>query len=456
MAGGSGFIGHSLIQRIQLQFPNARITAFSRKEQVSLNPRLEWRVCDLFSLASIEVSMPAKVDVAIYLVHSMEPTAQLDQGGFEDFDLLLADNFARALSTRNVQKLIYLGGLVPENDLHLSRHLKSRNEIEDCFRLRQIPTTVLRAGLILGSEGSSFQILTKLIRRLPVLICPAWTQTLTTPIDLELVLDVFCAEILHTDKQNITYDLSGCVPITYRKMMEETSRFLGLKRFFCSVPFFTPGLSKLWVTLITRASKGLVYPLVESLEHPMVARTEHLHPQCLPLKNYPEILHQGILKQPESRLRFRFRVRRKTVRSIQRMTLPKGHSVDQIVFEYFKWLPEFIPFGIGVFRTREGAQFYFLSKKLVLLRLAFRASDGPADRVMMYITGGLLVAKNNVGQFEFRSVLNGDSLLIAIHDFRPSLPWFVYRWTQALIHGYVMKKFAQHLEGFKKASGKIF
>jgi len=156
----------------------------------------------------------------------MAPTAQLDQGSFADYDLILADNFAKTIKPHNIKQLIYLGGLIP-NTKTLSLHLQSRQEVEQVFNEHALPTTTLRAGLILGEGSSSFQMLLKLINRLPVMICPSWTQTQTTPIDLLSVLNAITEVCLKPDCINKTYDLAGCKPITYLQMMKETAAKMG-------------------------------------------------------------------------------------------------------------------------------------------------------------------------------------------------------------------------------------
>ncbi len=247
VAGASGYIGKALIPQLLEKFPNAKITALSRSRQESLDSRIEWRACDLFSLKSLEEAMPSKVDLALYLVHSMGPTSHLDQGSFADYDLILADNFARAIQKLEIQQLIYLGGLIPETK-ELSLHLQSRLEVEETFAQYKLPATVFRAALIFGDAGSSTQILLKLVKRLPVMICPRWTQNLTTPVDLPTVLNAICAASLVATHFNRIYDLAGCQPLTYMDMMKQTALRIGKKRFFFKVPFFTPTLSRLWVS----------------------------------------------------------------------------------------------------------------------------------------------------------------------------------------------------------------
>ena len=127
----------------------------------------------------------------MYLVHSMLPSAHLTQGNFRDFDLICADNFGRAAARNGVRQIIYLGGIVPAaaNRGHaLSSHLASRLEVENTLAASGVPVTALRAALVVGRGGSSFDILVKLVTRLPAMICPAWTSTRTQPIALSDVV----------------------------------------------------------------------------------------------------------------------------------------------------------------------------------------------------------------------------------------------------------------------------
>src|SRR3989440_6557125 len=66
------------------------------------------------------------VETAYYLVHSMEPAAGAN-GDFGARDRLAARNFARAASAPGVERIVYLGGIVPQ-DGRLSPHLASRLE----------------------------------------------------------------------------------------------------------------------------------------------------------------------------------------------------------------------------------------------------------------------------------------------------------------------------------------
>lgn len=448
IAGASGYIGKEMIVRLLEKFPQCQITALSRSQQKSEDPRVTWKACDLFSIRSLELALPQRVDFALYLVHSMGPTAQLDQGSFADYDLILADNFARTIKKVGVKHLIYLGGLIPDSP-SLSLHLQSRLEVEKTFLEYELPTTIFRAGLILGEAGSSSQILFKLVRRLPIMICPHWTQTLTTPVDLETVLVSLTSATGDLSHESKVYDLAGCLPLTYMEMMNLTAKQMGLRRIFITVPFFTPTLSRLWVSLITNSPKDLVYPLIESLEHPMLARDSHLYSVEGSQRKYPDLLKNASFNSRSGRSFFRFQAQRKTVRSVQRLPLPLGKTAEWVKEQYLDWLPRFLAPLIVVKRNGNAMVFSIFGSRLSFLEMRLSEERSSADRQLLYVTKGLLVSKKNRGRLEFRVVLHRRFVLAAIHDFRPALPWFIYKYTQAKLHLFVMNAFGRHLAKFE-------
>ncbi len=444
IAGASGYIGKAVMPKLLERFPEAQITAIARSRQESSDPRITWRSCDLFSLKSLEQALPPRIDLAIYLVHSMGPTAHLDQGSFADYDLILADNFARAVRRSGIRQIIYLGGIIPQAE-KISLHLTSRLEVENTFNQYGLPLTVFRAGLILGEQGSSFQILLKLVQRLPFMICPHWTQTLTSPVDLDTVLNAIAAAALEPGHAGKIYDLAACRPLTYVDMMSETARKMGKRRRFLPVPFFTPTLSRLWVSLITNTPKNLVYPLVESLEHPMVAREDHLFSRAGLDKSYFDLLDEVSLRIKPGSSFFRFKANSGTVRSIQRLPLPPGRDAQWVMDQYLQWLPRYLSPFIKAKVDGARVRFSVFAARPVLLELELSRERSSDDRVLLYITGGWLASRHDRGRLEFRVTRDGQSVLAAIHEFRPSLPWFIYILTQARLHLLVMHAFARHL-----------
>jgi len=453
VAGASGYIGSSLIPSLLNKFPQAKITALSRSVRVSEDERVFWRACDLFSLKSLENSLPQSVDLAIYLVHSMSPTARLDQGSFKDYDLILADNFARALRKKNTRQLIYLGGLAPQKTKNLSEHLESRLEVESLFDSYSVPCTFMRAGLIVGYEGSSFKILLKLIGRLPLMICPAWMHTQTSPVDLESVLRQISEVSLEPKHYHKTYDMAGCAPLSYLEMIKQTSQFLGKKRHFINVPYFSLKLSKLWVRCVTGAPKNLVYPLIESLKHDMVASEKRALEPLPENRTYAELLKNMSERcEKERSTRVPLKQHINTVRSVQRLEIPESKDSAWVQEEYLKWLPKFLFPVIKVFEHNKSIALCFVSKKIVLMELNFSLDRSSDRRKLLYIKRGLLVSENFKGRLEFRSVLDNKYVLVAIHNYIPALPWYIYRYTQAKLHLFVMQGFAKHLRAFRDQS----
>jgi uncharacterized protein YbjT (DUF2867 family) len=453
IAGASGFIGQLLLQSLK---SHCSVIALGRSAQPDADGKrdeVEWRRCDLFSILQTEKALEG-VETAFYLVHSMLPTAKLMQSRFENADLLLADNFSRAAKRAGVKNIIYLGGLIPPHTPNLSRHLLSRLEVESALAHQEIPVTVLRSGLILGAKGSSFQILYLLVKRLPVMICPKWTSSLTQTIDAKDVVNLlsFCAETPAT--QGKVYEIGGPDVVTYRDLMAEVARGLKVKRRFFSVPFFSPGLSRLWIQLITGASRNLVGPLVQSLRHEMVVHNGELltlyGKPLLDLRSSLSVclndIRPSLRKSTADRQSALRRVN--TVRSIQRLPQLQGKNAEWTAAEYFRWLPRFFSPLIRVQEDRNHQwSFRVAGMKTPLLSLELSPQRSSPDRQLFYIRGGLLV-KNSQPQnsrLEFHDVLNGKFVLAAIHDFIPALPWPIYKVSQALIHLQVMNRFRKHL-----------
>ena len=144
VAGSSGFVGSALLPRLAKEH---QVVALTRGD-IPNQENISWVQCDLFSLLETEKALKG-VDFAVYLVHSMLPSAQLTQGSFQDLDLLVADNFARAAELNNIKQIIYVGGIIPSNQ-ELSKHLKSRKEVENALAFRKAKLTTLRAAMILS------------------------------------------------------------------------------------------------------------------------------------------------------------------------------------------------------------------------------------------------------------------------------------------------------------------
>lgn len=443
IAGASGFIGKALIEKLLLE-DDIHIVALSRNIKKSENPRVTWFKCDLFSLKDISIAMEG-CETGFYLVHSMLPSANLSQGTFYDFDLILADNFIRAAKLNNLKHIIYLGGMIPPN-ADLSWHLKSRLEVEETLRNSSIKTTVLRAALIIGAQGSSFTILEKLVERLPIMICPAWTNTRSRPVALVDMINVLKRSLLEINVQGKIYDIAGPDVITYKELILKVAKKIKNSTKLISLNIIPLGLSRFWVSLVTGVSKDLVYPLVLSLKYEMLPKSENLWPHQEDLQtSLDDILNLALLtpKKYESKP---LKTSSHDVRSIQRLVLPNGRDAEWVANEYFNWLPRFFSTLIKVEISGNRCTFYFFSPTIIILVLEKSVERSSPDRQLLYVVGGLLSSVMDRGRLEFREVLNRRYVMAALHEFKPSLPWFIYKWTQAIVHLIVMKGFGEYLK----------
>lgn len=452
IAGASGYIGRWFIYHFKEKY---NIIALSRKEvKVNPYPEVTWRQVELYSISSTVEALKG-VDVAIYLVHSMNASTRLNQGSFEDTDLLLADNFSRAASLNHLKQIIYLGGLIPEDkDETLSRHLKSRLEVENTLGARKAKLTALRASIIVGPGGSSFDMIKNLVKNLPVLMCPKWTESMTQPISLKNTLEIMDTCVANEDVYGKAIEIGSPEVMSYRSMLERTAKVTGLNRFVFSVPVFSLGLSKFWVGLFGESPPQLVYPLVESLKHTLTVSEElSFKEKKLDYLSFEESVKIA-LESKEVPLLPKFIEKEgaiNTVRSIQRMPNKSGHSATWVANRYNIWMPSFFSFLINGKTSETGdIGFHLLWGKKPMLQLTMIPDRSDEDRQLFYITGGWLVKRFDYGWLEFRGVLNNKFIISAIHEFVPRLPWFIYVNTQARIHLWVMNRFKKYLETRKE------
>jgi uncharacterized protein YbjT (DUF2867 family) len=454
VAGASGFVGSALLPALTGDFD---VVALRRTPATEL-PGVRWQRCDLFSLLQTERALEG-ADYAVYLVHSMLP-ARLTQARFEDMDFILADNFARSAARAGVKQILYLGGIIPD-DARLSRHLASRLEVERVLAARGVPVTSLRAGLIVGPQGSSFRMVARLVDRSPVLLCPHWTRSMTQPVGLRDVVSLLRYCVGREEMYGRAFDLGGPEVMTYVDLMRRTAERLGKKRWIIAVPFIPTRLSVLGMRMITGAHRELVAPLVESLRHAMVAHSPTLQERAgVVAQSFDEALDEALPAEKVASEEADHHLARRHVHSeeglyvcsIQRLPLPPGYDAIWVAREYARWLPSFFKRVLRVTVDEHlNLVFRITGVRRPLLELSYSSNRSSADRPLYYITGGLLVRLGDVpdgrapARLEFRESPDRRSVLAAIFNYSPALPWWFYRLTQAPIHLLVMKLFGWHL-----------
>ncbi|MGW8375632.1 SDR family oxidoreductase [Streptomyces sp. ODS28] len=273
VTGASGYIGGRLVPELLAAGYRVRCLARSPEKLRDYPWAGEVEVVrgDVSDPASLDGPLRG-VDVAYYLVHALGSGAQ-----FEATDRDAARAFAAAAHAAGVTRLVYLGGLTPRDvpEAQLSPHLRSRAEVGRILLDSDVDTVVLRAAVIIGSGSASFEMLRYLTERLPAMITPRWVHTRIQPIAIRDVLRYLTGAARLPPGLNRTFDIGGPDILTYEGMMRGYAQVAGLpRRLIVPVPMLTPGLSSLWIGLVTPVPRSLARPLAESLRHEVVC-TEH-------------------------------------------------------------------------------------------------------------------------------------------------------------------------------------
>lgn len=273
VTGATGYIGGRLVPELLASGHRVRCLARS-PDKLRDHPWVgsaEIVRGDVTDAESVAAAM-RDVDVAYYLVHSLGTGSD-----FERTDREAARIFGEQARAAGVKRIVYLGGLTPEGvpERELSPHLRSRAEVGHVLLASGVPTTVLRAAVILGSGSASFEMLRYLTERLPVMVTPSWVKTRIQPVAVRDVLRCLVGSATMPAQVSRTFDIGGPDVLTYRDMMLRYAKVARLpKRLVLAVPMLSPRLSSHWVGLVTPVPASIARPLTESLRHEVVCH-EH-------------------------------------------------------------------------------------------------------------------------------------------------------------------------------------
>jgi uncharacterized protein YbjT (DUF2867 family) len=210
------------------------------------------------------------IDAAYYLVHSMR-----SGGDFEERDRRAAETFAAAATDAGVDRVIYLGGLGEDRD-RLSEHLRSRREVERILGAGGYDLTTLRAAILIGAGSASFEMITQLSSRLPVMITPRWVETKCQPIFVDDAIAYLVGVLNVPETAGETYEIGGPDVLTYREILTRVGSRRGHRPIVVPVPVLSPKLSSLWVGLVTDVPPAVARPLIEGLKNPVVVRDRRI------------------------------------------------------------------------------------------------------------------------------------------------------------------------------------
>jgi len=260
VTGASGFVGSALTETLEAE--GYSVLAMTRHPDTysGAGKPIYGDVSEPDSLRSAL----ADADAAYYLVHSL---ARQD---FVEQDAAAARSFGTAAADAGLERVIYLGGLGLDDE-SLSAHLKSRREVERLLAAGGVPTTVLRAAIVIGHGGISWEITRQLVAHLPVMIVPKWATTRTQPIALADVVRYLVGVLEPEEAKGGVYEIGGPEVLTYAEMMRRVAQLRHNRQLpMLAVPLLTPRLSSYWLSLVTDVDTATARNLVDSMSNEVV------------------------------------------------------------------------------------------------------------------------------------------------------------------------------------------
>jgi uncharacterized protein YbjT (DUF2867 family) len=290
VTGATGFIGRRLVPALIEKGHEVR--AMTRHPEAYDGPG-DPVGADVNDAASLTAPLEG-VEVAYYLVHS------LDDADFERKDAEAARAFAKAAADQGVRQIIYMGGL--GDDGELSAHLRSRRQVEGLLGETGVPVTVLRAAIVVGAGGISWEITRQLVKNLPAMVVPKWATTMTQPIALDDVIRYLVGVLGEDAALGQTYEIGGPDRLTYVDMLRlAAAEGRGRKVLILEVPVLTPKLSSYWLALVTDVDVTTGRNLIDSMGIEVVVREQRIR-EVVPGEpiGYAEAVRLAMRAQPDS------------------------------------------------------------------------------------------------------------------------------------------------------------
>lgn len=295
LTGANGYVGLRLLP--ELLEAGHKVTCLVRDRR-----RFPSRDFENFDISLIEgdlldpatLRLPQDIDAAYYLVHSMGSGS----GQFPTLESDCARNFATAIEPTGARQIIYLSGIIPEeNPSKTSAHLQSRAKVETILNSGSVPLTTLRAPIIVGSGSASFEIIRDLVEKLPIMVAPKWLKTKCQPIAISNVIAYLTGVLGNRDAIGKSFEIGGPDVLTYREMLLGYAKERDLSRLIIPVPVMTPRLSSYWLFFVTSTSFPLARALVDSMKHDVVCQDNSIR-EVVPqdLLNYSESIKRAFAK----------------------------------------------------------------------------------------------------------------------------------------------------------------
>jgi uncharacterized protein YbjT (DUF2867 family) len=263
VAGASGFVGRQLCAALEEAGHDVR--AMTRRPEAYRGAG-QPVFGDVHEAGTLSAAMEG-CRAAYYLVHS------LDSRDFARLDAAAARAFGEAAAQAGLEQIVYLGGLGNDADA-LSAHLRSRREVEGLLGSAGVPVTVLRAGIIVGSGGISWEITRQLVEHLPAMVTPRWVRTRTQPIALDDVVRYLVGVLGEPRALGRVFEVGGPEVLEYVTMLRRVAGILGRPLVIVPVPLLSPGLSARWLGLVTNVDRQAGRSLIDSMTNEVVVRDD--------------------------------------------------------------------------------------------------------------------------------------------------------------------------------------
>lgn len=272
LTGANGYIGMRLLpQLLELGYEIVCTVRDETRFSIDQEIRAQIKVVEIdFVQDVVKGILPRDIDAAYFLIHSMSSSTT----DFDELEATSARNFNHYMADTNVKQVIYLSGIV--NEENLSKHLRSRKNVEQILYNGPFKLTVLRAGIIVGSGSSSFEIIRDLSEKLPVMITPKWVLTKTQPIAIRDIIDFLTGVLGNEKTYGDSFDIAGPDVLSYKQMLQQYAKIRGFKNWIFSVPVMTPKLSSYWLYFVTSTSYKLALNLVDSMKIEVIAKDTRL------------------------------------------------------------------------------------------------------------------------------------------------------------------------------------
>jgi len=455
-------VGTNLVPRL-LQ-SGQRVRAAARNVRV-LEAR-QWKGVDLVQADALDpASLPTAlqgVDVAYYLVHSMASGRD-----FGRLDAAAARAFAAAAAAAGVSRIVYLGGLVP--DEADSEHLVSRRETGEILRAGPVPVTELRAGIIVGAGSAAYEVIRDLVNHLPLMVTPRWVKSRAAPIALDNLLEYLVRLPRIAETAGRIYEVGGPDYLSYEAMMREFGTAVGKRPRIIPVPVLSPGISALWLSLITTVPATIARALIGGLKHDLPvddAALRRVVPQRLlgfresvDAALEAERVHAVAARWTEGRLMFRgnrpdysFYAKRAgasavssaTPESLWRVATAIGGDNRYYTLNWLWWLRELVDWLVG------GPGFTRGRRDPSALRLGdtidYWTVIGIEPQRRLTLNFGLKAPGNAVLEFEIEPRVDGGAQVAVTAYWHPQGVWGLLYWY-ALVpaHGFLFKRLTREI-----------